>query len=100
VGPEEFAVFRFPLPAMTIPDGLTASEERIVRALLEGKSNRQIAKERHVSVHTVVNQLKTIFRKVGVTCRWELIAACRASDGHSVPTARVGWDFDVSNPFR
>ena len=53
---------------------LTAREQEITRAVARGLSNQEIATELTLSPHTVRDQLKTIFAKVGVSSRGELVA--------------------------
>jgi DNA-binding NarL/FixJ family response regulator len=53
---------------------LTPSERDVLRALLAGKTNRDIAVERGTAVRTVANQIARLFRKVGVRSRAELAA--------------------------
>lgn len=53
---------------------LTVREQEITRAIARGLSNPEIAAELFLSPHTVRDHLKTIFAKVGVGSRGELIA--------------------------
>ncbi len=53
---------------------LSSAERAVVQALLRGLSDREIAIERGTSERTVANQLRSIFRKLGVASRAELIA--------------------------
>ncbi|MGC2110649.1 MAG: response regulator transcription factor [Candidatus Korobacteraceae bacterium] len=53
---------------------LTKREEDIVRLVLEGKTNREIALRLSLSEHTIKNHLFRLFKKVGVSSRSELIA--------------------------
>lgn len=53
---------------------LSSAERAVVQALLRGHSDREIAIERGTSERTVANQLRSIFRKLGVASRAELIA--------------------------
>ena len=58
-----------------IPGGvLTARETAVVAALFDGLRTAQIADRDGVSVHTVRNQLKSVFRKLGVASQAELLA--------------------------
>jgi DNA-binding NarL/FixJ family response regulator len=68
------AIFTFPID----DNGaalLTASEREVAAAILEGKSNAAIAKQRKSAVRTVANQVASIFRKLGVHSRGELAAS-------------------------
>jgi DNA-binding NarL/FixJ family response regulator len=53
---------------------LTKREKEIVAALMRGCANKEIARESGVSDQTVKNQLTTLFRKLGVGGRLELVA--------------------------
>jgi DNA-binding CsgD family transcriptional regulator len=52
--------------------GLTASERRIAELVAAGKSNKETAATLFISVHTVEDALKRIYRKLGVRSRTEL----------------------------
>jgi DNA-binding NarL/FixJ family response regulator len=51
---------------------LTPREQRIVRALLDGGTNRDVAHRLGLQEQTVKNQLSRIYQKVGVRNRTEL----------------------------
>lgn len=53
---------------------LTSRERQVARAAARGASNRQIAEEGFTSVRTVETQLSSIYRKVGITSRTQLMA--------------------------
>jgi DNA-binding NarL/FixJ family response regulator len=55
-----------------LPQSLTEAERAVVIALLGGDSNQDIARKRRTSVHTVANQVSSIFRKLNVQSRAEL----------------------------
>ena len=55
-----------------LPDDLTQAEKDVAALLLEGRSNREIARARGTSVRTIANQVAAIFRKLKVTARVEL----------------------------
>lgn len=73
-------VLSFPLPQRSAPVALTPAERDIVRRVLDGASNAQIARARGRSPRTVANQLAAIFRKLGVFSRAKL-AQCFAVTG-------------------
>jgi len=52
---------------------LTKREEDVVRLVVEGLQNRDIAQELKLSTHTVKNYLFHIFDKLGVSSRVELV---------------------------
>jgi DNA-binding NarL/FixJ family response regulator len=56
------------------PSPLTDAEVVVLRALMEGKSNAEIAKERGTASRTIANQVARIFRKHCVSSRAELAA--------------------------
>ena len=53
-------------------DGLTEGERRIAELVAAGKSNKEAAAALFLSVHTVEDALKRIYRKLGVRSRTEL----------------------------
>ena len=53
-------------------DPLSAREREIVQLLAEGKSNKEVAAELVVSVHTVEAALTSIYRKLQVHSRTEM----------------------------
>ncbi len=75
VADRPFAVVSVP---MTVdPDALpelTAAERAICQLVLEGRSNAEIAAARARSARTVANQLRSIFTKIGVASKAELVA--------------------------
>jgi DNA-binding CsgD family transcriptional regulator len=54
--------------------GLTAREREVVRATAQGLSAPEAAAQLHLSPHTVRDYLKSVFEKVGVSSRGELVA--------------------------
>jgi DNA-binding NarL/FixJ family response regulator len=70
-------VASFPVPAP--PAGrkaapLSAAEQEIITALLEGRSYAAIARRRRRSRDTIAKQASSAFRKLGVSSRGELAA--------------------------
>ncbi|MET0284951.1 MAG: LuxR C-terminal-related transcriptional regulator [Polyangiales bacterium] len=53
---------------------LTLAERHVAHAVLDGRSQREIALERGVSERTVASQVASIYRKIGVSGRRELTA--------------------------
>lgn len=53
---------------------LTEAERAVVTLVLRGLSNESIAKDRRASVSTVANQLTSVYKKLGVGGRRELVA--------------------------
>lgn len=58
---------------MTQPDQLSDREWEVVKLVLEGKSNKQIASSLHISERTVEFHLTNIYSKLQVGSRTELI---------------------------
>ena len=56
----------------TRTDGLTETEQRVAALVATGKSNKQVANELFVTVHTVESNLTRIYEKLGVRSRTEL----------------------------
>jgi len=51
------------------PGGLTVREVEVFRLLVDGRTNREIAAELVISVHTVERHVATIYRKIGARNR-------------------------------
>ncbi len=51
---------------------LTPSESRIAQLVAEGKSNKEVAAELFVTVHTVEQALTRVYRKLGIRSRTQL----------------------------
>lgn len=54
---------------------LTDREKQVIQQLAMGKSNKLIAYELHISIRTVENHLRSIYEKLGVHTRGQLIHA-------------------------
>jgi DNA-binding NarL/FixJ family response regulator len=70
----EMIVLAFPIDDLAANATLTPAEHAIVTALESGKSNAEIARERGTSARTVANQIASVFRKLKVGSRAELVA--------------------------
>lgn len=54
---------------------LSEREREVLALLAEGKRNREIADDLFVGTETIKSHLKSIYRKLDVTCRAEAIVA-------------------------
>jgi DNA-binding NarL/FixJ family response regulator len=63
-----------PVEALGLDPRLTSAERQVVAGVLNGRTNAAIASARRTSRRTVANQLASIYRKLGVSSRWELAA--------------------------
>ena len=59
--------------------GLTPRETEVLRLLASGGTNKEIAAELVISVHTVERHLATIYRKIGARNRAEATAFAHTS---------------------
>jgi DNA-binding CsgD family transcriptional regulator len=66
--------------ALTGPDALTSAERQVAALAAEGRSNRQISQQLHVTQATVETHLRHAFHKLGITSRADLPA--RLARGH------------------
>ena len=56
------------------PSGLSRRELEVLRLLAGGKTSKQIAAELVTSVHTVNNQIASIYAKIGATGKTDAVA--------------------------
>ena len=70
-------LLEFPWPDTRLPDSLSPAERDVARRANEGQSVPEIARERHTSAHTVANQLRAIYAKLGISNRAGLMRAVR-----------------------
>ena len=74
LGEGTFALLEWPLPCHRKPDVLRPAEREVMDLILAGLSNAEIARRRQRSVRTVAHQVDSIFRRLGVGSRQELLA--------------------------
>ena len=55
------------------PPPLSPAEAEVLALVVEGKSNKQIAKARKTSERTIANQVASLLRKTCASSRFELI---------------------------
>ena len=65
-------IFSYPIDARE--PHLTDAEREVALLLMEGATNAKIAEVRGCAVRTVCNQIQSLFRKLGVSSRTELMA--------------------------
>lgn len=73
----DLALIELDLFEPRFPEELSEAERDIARRVFEGATNQQIAAARRVNVKTVGKQLEAIYRKLGVSCRAELVLRLR-----------------------
>jgi DNA-binding CsgD family transcriptional regulator len=61
-------------------DSLTDAELKVVNLIVQGASNRDVATQLHLSLHTVKTHVRNAFAKLGITSRAELAQLVRGSD--------------------
>jgi DNA-binding CsgD family transcriptional regulator len=61
-------------------DSLTDSELKVVNLIAEGVTNRDVATQLHLSLHTVKNHVHNAFAKLGINSRAQLTQLMRGSD--------------------
>lgn len=62
-------------PPGALQDPLTPRESDVLRMLADGLSNKEIARQLHLSEHTVKYHLSSVFGKLGVSSRTEAVMA-------------------------
>jgi DNA-binding CsgD family transcriptional regulator len=82
---EELAVLSHPLDEPAALAGLTEAERRVAADVVDGLSNERIAHRRGTAASTVAKQIGSVFRKLGVGSRRELVAMMKGSarSGHA-----------------
>ncbi len=76
--------------------GLSGREQQVMRFLLQGMSNKEIARSLGLSAYTVSDHVRVIFDKVGVHSRTELAARlffnhCYPGIAEGRPLGESGW---------
>lgn len=73
---------------------LSEAETRVVRLVVQGRSNREVARELYLSKRTIDTHLSNVYRKLGLSSRGELSSIVRTS----VPLAEVGQTGPADGP--
>ncbi len=82
----DFVVLEWPRPAPAARPRVPPAESEVLRLVLEGLSNAEIARARGRAARTVANQLARLYRKFGVRSRLELYARFAAGRGDAEAT--------------
>jgi DNA-binding CsgD family transcriptional regulator len=61
-------------------DSLTDSELTVVNLIAQGATNRDVATQLHLSLHTVKNHVHNAFAKLGINSRAQLTQLMHGSD--------------------
>lgn len=80
LGGDRYMVVSTELPDLATLEELTPAERDVVAAVLRGRNNAEIAAERGCAYRTVANQLASVYRKLGVSSRHELLARLVAGE--------------------
>jgi DNA-binding NarL/FixJ family response regulator len=83
----ERLIISFPISEIGWRQGLSAAEISVAKDVLAGTDRSQVAAKRGTAVRTIVNQLASVFRKLGVSSRLELSLYVRAGR-HAVESRR------------
>lgn len=75
-------------PVIMLAYGLTQQERKLTGLVCQGLSTAEVAAQLHISLHTVQDHLKSVFEKVGVRSRRELVATILRD--HYLPGAKAG----------
>jgi len=59
-------------------DSLTDSELKVVNLIAQGATNRAVADQLHLSLHTVKTHVHNAFAKLGISARAQLATSMRA----------------------
>ena len=71
---------RQPAAGETGWDGLTDSELKVVNLIPGGATNRDVATQLHLSLHTVKNHVHHAFARLGINSRIQLAQPMHGSD--------------------
>jgi DNA-binding CsgD family transcriptional regulator len=78
---EPWLVLSWPLSGLSMPGILTDAEREIVEGLIAGEGSEDLARSRGTSPRTIANQIASIFRKLKVSSRAELMARLHVNPG-------------------
>jgi DNA-binding NarL/FixJ family response regulator len=78
---EELAVLSHPVDEPVPLEGLTEAERQVTADVVDGLSNAQIAMRRGTTPRTVAKQVASIFGKLGIGSRRQLVAMRKRTAG-------------------
>jgi DNA-binding CsgD family transcriptional regulator len=76
---------RFDLPAIGRARGLTTREMEILKLMIDGQSYKEIESTLHISIHTVKSHVYSLYRKMDVKSRHQLIHRIGVYGGEGGP---------------
>jgi DNA-binding CsgD family transcriptional regulator len=79
---DDLAVFSWDVETEQAPV-LTPAEAAVLRLVVDGASNAEIARARSTSVRTVANQVASLLRKLDAESRFDLVRRYGAGDGRA-----------------
>jgi len=80
----------FARPDWTLRARLSGGEYEVARFVLEGKTRAEMALQRRVSQRTIANQLQSVFSKLKVSGRFQLLRVALAGPLRAAPAAPLG----------
>lgn len=80
-----YRIISLPRPDLRLAAALPPAELSVVRSLIEGACYDEIAQRRGTSTRTIANQLTTVFRRMKVSGRSELLLQLFAEQGFVFP---------------
>jgi DNA-binding CsgD family transcriptional regulator len=84
----EHWVLSFLVCDFEVPECLSKAERHVLSLLLNGESTAQIAARRQTSLYTVCNQVASIYKKIRVGSRVELVTKLRRTEPQPSQHAR------------
>lgn len=85
----ELRVVSIPRPDQRLRQVLPPAELAVIRLLVEGLSYQEIAKLRGTSMRTIANQITSVFRRLNVSGRNDLVQRLFFEDGGGKPPPRA-----------
>jgi DNA-binding NarL/FixJ family response regulator len=73
----DVAILSFAIPNTSVRVVLTPAESDVLQHLRDGRTNAEIAALRATSPRTVANQIASLFQKLGVSSRLEVVTRPR-----------------------